>query len=115
MSQLKSARDLEAGFTAVLNEYFYDMTTPIISPPGLRAERVEENERVRHNYQRDRLMATARLDIHYLNMRIAECHKYPRPTVTLNRRQPEKAPKGYLATKILERVLWYKFPGVRVK
>lgn len=109
-------RELEEAFAEVLNEYFYGIKRESNLPERLTLNRINESDmRPRHNYQRYQLENRMSLQIIYRNMLLGTASKYPYKKVTAFKRLPDKAPKGYMATKILERVVLYRFPGVKLK
>lgn len=113
MSKKRAGEELETAFRQVLNQFFYN-----IQPYGrtdlLKTEIHVDPPAGRHNYQRDIAIARPRLDVTYRGMCLCRVERKPN-VVNLVRRSAQSAPKGYFASKVLERVLFYDYPDVRVK
>lgn len=108
-------KDLEKDYNSILRHFFYDEDVKNIKTERLNYVWQQPEQEVRHNFQRQELRNRASICIIYRDMTLAEVERYPKKLITIVPRTPAKTPKGYFATKVLERLLWYRFPDVGIQ
>lgn len=113
MSKRRASQELETAFRQVLNNFLYNIREAQ-DFEILDTELHHQPPAGRHNYQRAISQANPSLHILYKGMKLCTVQRKPH-TITIFKRSPETAPKGYFATKVLERVLFYDYPDVRLK
>lgn len=69
----------------------------------------------RHDYQRDIYFSKHGCQVIYKSNLLFEIKKYPKEELIIFEIDGAKSPKGYKVSKILEKVLYYKFPEIKFK
>jgi len=110
-------RNIESELRDTLNWIVYGLSnnfsSDYISTRYRQSSRIIRPRGRVHNYQRDLLSANRDIQIMYKGTVIAVVESYPKRVIRIVTRLPEQS--GYLASKILEKILYYDFRELEVK
>jgi hypothetical protein len=109
---MRKFKDFETELIDILNCEFYQFNRGLWTG---RFDVQHRNPRARHNYQREANVHTSPVVIKYRGTPVCELTRKPNKRIKIFRVDAKYFPNTYLVTKILEKLMYYRYSDVQVE